>query len=147
MKKILLPLVAAIAILMLPCSAALAQHTVTASWTESSFPACSSATPALTANCGQGWTLTHTAGSSTVITDATPATLPWGTLTFIVPVPANNSAPTWDFTLVGNYLDATGAPQTTGAATCGSTNTAAPCVAGSVPNTVPGPTNFTVTVK
>lgn len=145
MRKALLSLVAAI---LLAASPALAQHTVTANWLEAAgLPACSSTTPALTSACGVGWTLTHTAGSATIVTDATPATLPWGTLTFVIPVPVNNTATTWDLTLVGSYLDITGAAQITAQATCGATNTPAPCVVTNVPNTVAGPTNFTVTVK
>lgn len=146
MRKAFLSLIAVALISFAP--AALAQHSVTTAWQDNAgFPACSGTTPALTASCGLGWTMTHTAGSAAVVTDATPATLPWGTLTFTVPVPTNNTATTWDFTLVGNYLDVTGTAQTTAEATCGATNTAPPCVVTGIANTVSGPINFTVTVK
>lgn len=147
MRKVLLSLIA-VALALVSTPVVQAQHTVTPSWQEApGFPACSSATPALTASCGLGWTLTHTAGSAVVVTDATPATLPWTVLTFTIPVPVNNTAPTWSLTLVGTYLDAAGAALTTAQATCGTSNTPAPCAISGVPNTVPGPINFTVVVK
>lgn len=134
---------------VLALGTASAQHTVTESWawpaSYTPLPACSSVTPALTANCGQTWTVEHTAGSTALVVDT--STLAWGTLTFTEPVPANNTAPTWNFTVFASYLDATGAQQNTAQATCGSANTVPPCATTGIPNTVPGPVNFTVTVK
>jgi hypothetical protein len=107
------------------------------------YPACSTT---ITVVCGTGYSLSHTVQGSTVANiDST--TIPWNATTFSVPIPANNTASTWAFTLVTNYKDMTGATQIGSAATCGATNTPPPCAVSGIILAPPAtPTGFSGTV-
>jgi hypothetical protein len=143
MRKILLPLVAAIAILMLPCSAALAQSpsptapAVNLTWTAGS-PAWTACSTTVTAACSWYYLVIDATVPSAPVTLTPANTLAVTATSYTTPPYTNNAFGTRLYNLVLVYKDVTGATQMDVAATCGTTNTAPPCAVTGIP-VVPPP--------
>lgn len=152
MRKILLPLVAIIAILMLPCSTVIAQTpsptapAVALTWTPGS-PAWTACSTTVTVACDSYYLVIDATVPSAPVTLTAANTLPLSATSYTTAPYTNNAYGTRLYNLVLVYKDVTGATQMAAAATCGSAGTAPPCAVTGLPVVPPpSPTGLTGTV-